>query len=131
MGNAVYGRTFEVVAAPHSRFPVSHSSAGELGRHLEGARVGFDLGASDRKAAAVLDGEVVFSEEIAWDPATHPDPQWHYDQIMDSLRRAAAHLPRVDAIGTRSCVSGTCRATSTSIRLRCSCAPWDSTIAAK
>ena len=99
MGNAVYGRTFEVVAAPHSRFPVSHSSAGELGRHLEGARVGFDLGASDRKAAAVLDGEVVFSEEIAWDPATHPDPQWHYDQIMDSLRRAAAHLPRVDAIG--------------------------------
>ena len=28
-----------------------------------------------------------------------PDPQWHFDQIMDSLKRAAAHLPRVDAIG--------------------------------
>ena len=30
------------------------------------------------------------------------DPQWHFDQIMDSLKRAAAHLPRVDAIGGSS-----------------------------
>jgi predicted NBD/HSP70 family sugar kinase len=44
----------------------------------------------------------VFSEEIAWDPARQPDPQWHVDQIMDSLRRAAAHLPQVDAIGGSS-----------------------------
>jgi predicted NBD/HSP70 family sugar kinase len=27
------------------------------------------------------------------------DPQYHFDGINDSLRRAAAHLPRVDAIG--------------------------------
>jgi predicted NBD/HSP70 family sugar kinase len=70
-----------------------------FGGHLDGCRIGFDLGASDRKAAAVIDGEVVFSEEIAWDPARHADPQWHFAQIMDSLRRAASHLPRVDAIG--------------------------------
>src|SRR6185503_9948114 len=48
---------------------------------------------------AVIDGKVVFSEEIAWDPRSHDDPQWHFDQVMDSLKRAAAHLPRVDAIG--------------------------------
>jgi predicted NBD/HSP70 family sugar kinase len=60
------------------------------------------LGASDRKAAAVIDGKVVFSEELAWDPRSHDDPQWHFEQIMDSLRRAAAHLPRVDAIGGSS-----------------------------
>ena len=47
----------------------------------------------------MIDGEVVFSEEVPWDPANHADPQWHYDGIDDSLRRAAAHLPRVDAIG--------------------------------
>lgn len=99
MGEVVYGRPFEVVAAPRSEFPVSRDTTTELGRHLEGSRIGFDLGASDRKAAAVIDGEVVFSEEIRWDPASHSDPQWHYEQIMDSLRRAAAHLPRVDAIG--------------------------------
>lgn len=99
MGEVVYGEAFEVVAAPRYEFPASKETTAELGRHIEGARIGFDLGASDRKAAAVLDGEVVFSEEIRWDPARHDDPQWHYEEIMDSLRRAAEHLPRVDAIG--------------------------------
>jgi predicted NBD/HSP70 family sugar kinase len=70
-----------------------------LGRHLEGCRIGFDLGGSDRKAAAVIDGKVVFSEETVWDPYFQPDPQYHFDGIMDSLKKAAAHLPRVDAIG--------------------------------
>ena len=59
-------------------------------------------GASDRKAAAVVDGEVVFSEEVDWNPVPQSNPQWHFDQIMDSLKRAAAHLPRVDAIGGSS-----------------------------
>lgn len=99
MGEVVYGTAFDIVAAPRAEFPASTETGAELGRHLDGARIGFDLGASDRKAAAVLDGEVVFSEEIPWDPSRHDDPQWHYEQIMDSLRRAAAHLPRVDAIG--------------------------------
>ena len=79
--------------------PPSRGTTVALGGHLDGCRIGFDLGASDRKVAAVIDGEVVFSEEVAWDPANHADPQWHYDGIDDSLRRAAAHLPRVDAIG--------------------------------
>jgi predicted NBD/HSP70 family sugar kinase len=42
---------------------------------------------------------VVFSEEIRWDPYFQTDPQYHYEGIRDSLKRAAAHLPRVDAIG--------------------------------
>ncbi len=99
LGNEVYRAELEVVAAPRPDFPSSADEITLLGRHLDGCRIGFDLGASDRKAAAVIDGEVVFSEETAWDPASHADPQWHYDQINDSLRRAAAHLPRVDAIG--------------------------------
>jgi predicted NBD/HSP70 family sugar kinase len=70
-----------------------------LGGHLEGCRIGFDLGGSDRKCAAVIDGEVVHSEEVEWDPYFESDPQYHFDGITDSLRRAAAHLPRVDAIG--------------------------------
>jgi predicted NBD/HSP70 family sugar kinase len=70
-----------------------------LGRHLDGNRIGFDLGGSDRKVAAVVDGRVVFSDETVWDPYHKPDPQYHFDGIMDSLRKAAAHLPRVDAIG--------------------------------
>ncbi|OIO06913.1 MAG: hypothetical protein AUJ52_11270 [Elusimicrobia bacterium CG1_02_63_36] len=70
-----------------------------LGGNREGCRLGFDLGASDRKCAAVKDGELVHSEEIPWDPASFRDPKRHFEGILDSLKRAAAHLPRVDAIG--------------------------------
>lgn len=95
----IYLRPFELVRTPRAEVPPSRGTTAAVGGHLDGCRIGFDLGASDRKVAAVIDGEVVFSEEVAWDPANHADPQWHYDGIDDSLRRAAAHLPRVDAIG--------------------------------
>ncbi len=79
--------------------PAERRTAAALGRNLDGCRIGFDLGGSDRKIAAVIDGNVVFSEETVWDPYFQPDPQYHFDGIMDSLRKAAGHLPRVDAIG--------------------------------
>ena len=94
----IYLRPLELVRTPAAGCRVAATTVA-LGGHLDGCRIGFDLGASDRKVAAVIDGEVVFSEEVPWDPASHADPQWHYDGIDDSLRRAAAHLPRVDAIG--------------------------------
>lgn len=99
LGDEIYGAPFEIVAADRSEFPAEGERSLVLGRHLDGCRIGFDLGASDRKVAAVIDGEVVFSEETPWDPANHADPDWHFAEINDSLRRAAAHLPRVDAIG--------------------------------
>jgi predicted NBD/HSP70 family sugar kinase len=99
MMERIYDSPLEVVQAPRAAFPPTRDASVSLGGDLEGCRIGFDLGASDRKAAALIDGEVVFSEEVLWDPSHQADPQWHYDQIMDSLRRAAEHLPRVDAIG--------------------------------
>ncbi len=94
----IYG-SFVVESGAFNAVPEGRESAVPLGRNLDGCRIGFDLGGSDRKCAAVIDGEVVFSEEIAWDPYFESDPQYHYDGIADTLRRAAAHLPRVDAIG--------------------------------
>ena len=99
MGSKIYGRPFEIVACPIAEVPAEKELTSPLGRHLDGCRIGFDLGGSDRKCAAVIDGKVVFSEEIAWDPYFQSDPQYHYDGINDTLKRAAAHLPRVDAIG--------------------------------
>ena len=96
MGDSVYGHPFTVEYGP---CPDEREAAAPLGRHLEGYRIGFDLGASDRKCAAVIDGKVVFSDEVPWSPSVQADPQYHYDGIHDSLKRAAAHLPRVDAIG--------------------------------
>jgi predicted NBD/HSP70 family sugar kinase len=99
MGERIYERPFEVRCCPPDDLPQEHSSTQPLGRHLEGCRLGFDLGGSDRKVAAVVDGRLVFSEETVWDPIAQADPQYHFDGIMQSLQRAAAHLPRVDAIG--------------------------------
>jgi predicted NBD/HSP70 family sugar kinase len=97
VGERMFDHALEVVSS--SAIPPERRSTAALGRHLEGCRIGFDLGGSDRKAAAVIDGTVVFSDETIWDPYFQPDPQYHYDGIMDSLKKAAAHLPRVDAIG--------------------------------
>ena len=89
----------KVVVCEIDEIPEANESALPLGRHMDGCRIGFDLGGSDRKCAAVVDGEVVFSEEIVWDPYFEKDPEYHYEGIVDSLKRAAEHLPRVDAIG--------------------------------
>ena len=99
IGERVYERPLEAVACDAASLPSERANVQALGRHLDGCRIGFDLGGSDRKVAAVQDGKVVFSEETVWDPYFHPDPQYHFDGIMDSIRKAAAHLPRVDAIG--------------------------------
>lgn len=100
IGQRIYDRPIEVVSVSTvAELPAPRASTTPLGRHLDGCRIGFDLGGSDRKVAAVQDGNCVFSEEIVWDPYFQKDPQYHFDGVMDSLRRAAAHLPRVDAIG--------------------------------
>ena len=91
MGRRIYERPFEVALADVASIPTARESTAPLGRHWNGCRIGFDLGASDRKVAAVLDGKTVFSEETVWDPRSQTNPQWHFDEIMDSLRKAAAH----------------------------------------
>ena len=95
----IYEMPLAVESVPYEDAPAACEPQNGLGRHFEGCRVGFDLGASDRKCAAVQDGRLVFSEEVAWDPSRQADPAWHRAGINDSIRRAAAHLPHVDAIG--------------------------------
>ena len=102
MGSWIYEKPFEMVIAAPQDIPPAHEVAKPLGGHMDGCRIGFDLGASDRKVAAVIEGKAVFSEEVVWNPAAQSDPQWHFDQVMDSLNRARQHLPRLDAIGGSS-----------------------------
>lgn len=102
IGRKIFGEPLSFEAVEVSELPAESDGAMALGRHLDGCRIGFDLGGSDRKCAAVIDGEVVFSEEVVWDPYFQSDPSYHIDGVHDSLMRAAAHLPRVDAIGGSS-----------------------------
>jgi predicted NBD/HSP70 family sugar kinase len=93
---------FVVQAVAFADLPEEREQGSLVGGHLEGCRIGFDAGGSDRKVAAVIDGKVVFSCEVVWEPKLHSDPQYHFDGIDDSIRRAAAYLPRIDAIGVSS-----------------------------
>jgi len=102
IGTKIFGEPLSFESVDRSELPEEAGDAMALGRHLDGCRIGFDLGGSDRKCAAVIDGEVVFSEEIVWDPYFQSDPAYHIKGVQDSLLRAAAHLPRVDAIGGSS-----------------------------
>lgn len=86
----------------HGALPKEKDTATPAGGHLDGCRIGFDAGGSDRKVAAVIDGKEVFATETVWQPKTNSDPQYHFDGIDDSIRQAAAHLPRIDAIGVSS-----------------------------
>lgn len=92
----VYGRPFEIALG---KAPPARETGRQLGGHRDGCRLGFDLGASDYKVAAVRNGDVVFSAEFPWNPVAQADPEYHYRLLQDGLKQAAAHLPRVDAIG--------------------------------
>ena len=96
----VYEQPFQVVSC--QVLPPEKSAPQAIGRHLEGCRIGFDAGGSDRKVSAVIDGKSVFSEEVVWFPKTAQDPGYHFQGIVEALKSAAAHLPRVDAIGVSS-----------------------------
>jgi predicted NBD/HSP70 family sugar kinase len=97
-----YGEKFQVVVTTPGKVPANKEMQVAAGGHLKGCRIGFDLGASDYKVSAVVDGQAVFTEETPWDPKNQPDPDYHYHHISAALHRAAAHLPRVDAIGGSS-----------------------------
>ena len=101
-GRTICERPFEVIITDADNVPPSKEASVPLGRHLEGYRIGFDLGASDRKAAAVVNGETIFSEEVVWDPRGNSDPAYHYAEVNAALKSAASKMPRVDAIGGSS-----------------------------
>ncbi len=98
----VYESEFCVKLLPYCEKPEEKDESQPCGGHLDGCRIGFDAGGSDRKVSAVVDGKVVYSEEVVWFPKINSDPQYHFDGIVESLRTAASKMPRVDAIGISS-----------------------------
>ncbi len=99
IGKKIYDQSIEVKKVSMDELPAENSTSVSLGRNLDGYRIGFDLGGADRKCAAVVNGEVVYSEEVVWDPYHQKDPMYQLEGVDDSLLRAARHLPQVDAIG--------------------------------
>ena len=98
----LYEKELTIVDLPLEQCPEANEAPRPLGGHLDGCRIGFDAGGSDRKVSAVIDGECVYSEEVVWHPKTNPDPTYQYEGILDSFRTAASKMPRVDGIGVSS-----------------------------
>jgi len=98
----IYSHPFAVVPCAFDEVPVEREIQKALGRHLDGNRIGFDLGASDLKVSAVIDGEAVFSTEIEWQPRQQTDPHYHREQVRAALSLAKSKLPSLDAIGGSS-----------------------------
>ncbi len=98
----VYEQPFVVEVVSLENAPKDKSAAAPIGRHLDGCRIGFDAGGSDRKVSAVIDGESVYSEEVVWFPKITEDPNYHYEGILSAMKTAASYMPRVDAIGVSS-----------------------------
>ena len=98
----LYERDLEIIDLPLDKCPAAYEIAQPIGGHMDGCRIGFDAGGSDRKVSAVIDGECVYSEEVVWHPKKNPDPNYQYEGILDSFRTAASKMPRVDAIGVSS-----------------------------
>ncbi|MFC1936669.1 ROK family protein [Chloroflexota bacterium] len=98
----IYGNEFTILPCKVENVPQAQEIQKALGRHLKGNRIGFDLGASDLKVSAVVDGDAVFSTEIEWQPRQQTDPSYHRERIKAALDLAASKLPSVDAIGGSS-----------------------------
>lgn len=99
----VFENGFEVVdCSSEAEFPQENDASVSVGGHMDGCRIGFDAGGSDRKVSAVIDGVTVYSEEVVWHPKTMEDPQYHYDEIVKAFKTAESKMPRVDGIGVSS-----------------------------
>ena len=98
----LYERDLEIIDLPYDQAPAANEEPMPIGGHLDGCRIGFDAGGSDRKVSAVIDGECVYSEEVVWFPKTQSDPNYHYQHILEAFKTAASKMPRVDAIGVSS-----------------------------
>ncbi len=97
--NQLYERDLEILDLPLESCPASNEVAEPMGGNMDGCRIGFDAGGSDRKVSAVIDGECVYSEEVIWFPKLQEDPDYHFQHIVEAMKTAASKMPRVDAIG--------------------------------
>lgn len=98
--STVFEREMEVVECTYNNIPQMKSSSLLVGGHLEGRRIGLDVGGSDIKVSAVKDGEVLSSKEIVWLPKLNEDINYHYDFFYKALKSAIDKLGGdVDTIG--------------------------------
>jgi len=83
-----YEKPVEVIECTLENIPQEKKQSVSVGGHLNGRRIGFDAGGSDRKTSAVVNGETIYSEEVVWQPKLETNIQYHYDGIYAAFKTA-------------------------------------------
>ncbi|MCQ2776150.1 MAG: ROK family protein [Bacilli bacterium] len=98
--STVYERNMEVAYREVEDMPKEVSCSIPVGGHLNGRRIGLDVGGSDIKVSAVVNGETIYSEEIVWLPKLSEDVNYQYDFLYNALMKGIEKLGGdVDGIG--------------------------------
>ena len=100
--STVYQKDFAVEECELADMPQTSVNPLPIGRHLDGCRVGFDAGGSDIKVSSVVNGEVIWSQEIVWLPKVNSDINYHYENVKNAIELAASKMERCDAVGVSS-----------------------------
>lgn len=95
----VYENTFKVLFVEEKDIPELKEQNEKMQNGLNGNRIGFDAGGSDRKVSASIDGDVKFSDETVWFPKINSNPDYHFEGIKDSIERASMYMDTIDSIG--------------------------------
>lgn len=87
-----YERPVEVIQCTYENIPNENKCSIKVGGHLNGRRIGFDAGGSDRKCSAVVDGKTIYSEEVVWQPKLESNINYHYDGIYSAFKTAVEKM---------------------------------------
>ena len=110
------GQNFEIKLVSADQISATPESGTQVGAHMDGVRLGLDIGASDVKVAVMINGKVVFKKAFKWnlqDEKWLPENQNDVDAIYQclaekvriALRFIKDHHPEVkeaDALGVSS-----------------------------
>lgn len=98
--STVYERDMEVVYCENNEIPAEVPCSIPVGGHLNGRRIGLDVGGSDIKVSAVVNGETIYSEEIVWLPKLSEDINYQYEYLYNALMKGIEKMGGdVDGIG--------------------------------
>lgn len=94
----VFG-SFSVIVCSPEELPAPRPAVWKKKEERGGCRLGLDAGATNLKVCAVQDGRAIYADTLRWTPAIYSHPGEHRVVLVAALKRAAAHLPRLDGIG--------------------------------
>ncbi len=96
----IFERPFKIVRCETEQMPAPSTESSTIGGNSGGLRLGFDVGGSDKKIAAIAENKVLFTESIIWDPYPQSDLNWHRREMKELFELGAGKLPGpVAAVG--------------------------------